>query len=455
MDVDRVLVVTLGGCKGRRKFHDQKKVTRGRSLDLATPAARSPPNDPELGHARMAETHKWAATREEGLARLADFAPLAGADYAKRRNFDLGPGQHKNVSQLSPYIRHRLIREDEVLLETLKHHSPASAEKFIQEVYWRTYWKGWLEMRPAVWGAYWSELALAWDQVQTQSGLRQEWEAACNGETGIDCFDAWAKELVETGYLHNHSRMWFASIWIFTLRLPWALGADFFMRHLLDGDPASNTLSWRWVGGLQTVGKTYLARTSNISKFTEGRFHPQYQLASHADPLQGAPHPPRMDAPEGDRFDPEKRTAFLLHEDDLTPDWLFEQGLKPVATATISTAKRLSILQPAPHVLSFKSAAIDDCLSRLADKTGPVTKGLESADQIAHWAASVGAEQIVTSYPPVGPVADILRGKWDIPMARVLHDFDRDAWPHAKAGFFKFKEKIPHLLGNIRNLRLI
>ena len=62
--------------------------------------------------------------------------------------------------------------------------------------------------------------------------------------------------------------MWFASIWIFTLNLPWQLGADFFMQHLLDGDPASNTLSWRWVAGIQTKGKNYLARKSNIEKYS-------------------------------------------------------------------------------------------------------------------------------------------------------------------------------------------
>ena len=69
--------------------------------------------------------------------------------------------------------------------------------------------------------------------------------------------------------------MWFASIWIFTLRLPWALGADFFLRHLIDADAASNTLSWRWGAGLQTVGKTYLARTENIARYTNGRFAPR------------------------------------------------------------------------------------------------------------------------------------------------------------------------------------
>ena len=67
------------------------------------------------------------------------------------------------------------------------------------------------------------------------------------------------KELKETNYLHNHARMWFASIWIFTLDLPWQLGAEFFMKHLYDGDAASNTLGWRWVAGIQTQGKNYLA----------------------------------------------------------------------------------------------------------------------------------------------------------------------------------------------------
>ncbi len=403
----------------------------------------------------MSELAPLKATRQAGLDGLGAFIPHAGADYTKRRNYDLGPGQHNAVSRLSPYIRHRLIREDEVVRAVLDHHSSQSAEKFIQEVYWRTYWKGWLEMRPSVWGAYWAELALAWDQVQTQSGLRSEWEAACKGETGIDCFDAWARELVETGYLHNHSRMWFASIWIFTLRLPWALGADFFLRHLLDGDPASNTLSWRWVGGLQTMGKTYLARTSNISKFTEGRFHPQYQLSSTAEPLNGAPHPPAMDAPSGDVLDTSKRTAFLLHEDDLTPDWIFDQGMNAIATATLSTRHRISILNASPNVVAFKSAAVEDCLTRLDGKTGPVTRDLTNLDEVTTWAKSVGAEQIVMSYPPVGPVADCLRGQSDIPLVRVLNDFDRQCWPYAKAGFFKFKDKIPRFLGNLRNLTLI
>ena len=147
------------------------------------------------------------------------------------------------------------------------------------------YFKGWLEQHPTVWTAYRDDVANLVVHLCDHEGLAQRYEWAVSGQTGISCFDAWAAELVETGYLHNHSRMWFASIWIFTLKLPWQLGADFFYRHLIDGDPASNTLSWRWVGGLHTRGKTYLARPSNIEKYTEGRFAPYGQLAPSAAPL--------------------------------------------------------------------------------------------------------------------------------------------------------------------------
>ncbi|MGY9006925.1 MAG: FAD-binding domain-containing protein, partial [Alphaproteobacteria bacterium] len=229
----------------------------------------------------QAETITFTPTRQAGLARLEQFALQAGLQYAKRRNYDFGVDRRGNVSALSPWIRHRLVTEEEVLRAILARHSVSGAEKFVQEVFWRTYFKGWLEQHPSVWTAYQHGLM----QALGENHWFAEYKEAVKGRTGIDCFDHWARELVETGYLHNHARMWFASIWIFTLRLPWELGADFFLRHLIDGDPASNTLSWRWVGGLHTKGKTYLARASNIAKYTDGRFNPQGQLSSTADPL--------------------------------------------------------------------------------------------------------------------------------------------------------------------------
>ena len=186
------------------------------------------------------------------------------ATYSSKRNYDLGRDNHSYVSMLSPYTRYRIILESE--LAELTSRSDESNEKFLKEVYWRTYWKGYLANFPSIWDEY-KELC----SMDLSAELSSSYEKAINAETQFDVFNDWVKELKETGYLHNHARMWFASIWIHTLELPWFLGADFFLKHLLDGDEAVNTLSWRWVAGLQTRGKSYLATKSNIHKFTDGR----------------------------------------------------------------------------------------------------------------------------------------------------------------------------------------
>ncbi|MEO0503698.1 MAG: FAD-binding domain-containing protein, partial [Pseudomonadota bacterium] len=396
-------------------------------------------------------------TRTAALEALQRFVPHAGRDYAARRNYDLGRDAHDGVSQLSPYIRCRLLTETEVLEAVLGRFSPSSAEKFIQEVFWRTYWKGWLEMRPSVWARYQIDLRREIDNIQTQGGLRARWEEACTGQTDIECFNAWAQELVETGYLHNHARMWFASIWIFTLGLPWQLGADFFLRHLLDGDPASNTLGWRWVAGQQTPGKTYLARTSNISKYTDGRFAPKWQLAGEAHPVPGAPNPDRQPLRPGDAVQPAARTGLLLHDDDLSPGFLLEAGVQPVATACVNTRSHLSPLAIAPHVTAFADAAMRDVTARYADRLGPVTPVDLNLQAVRDWARDHALDQIVMPDTPVGPnatlVGDLVRLDGDIPVRRVRRGYDDNAWPHATHGFFRFKDKIPALLGQLRGLR--
>jgi deoxyribodipyrimidine photo-lyase len=153
-------------------------------------------------------------TREAGLARLAAFTPLMGAAYAARRNYDAGPGAHQGVSGMSPWLAHRLLTEEEVIAAAIATHGATNAEKFVQEILWRTYWKGGLEQRPAVWHAYKADAAPAWPDAAADVAAVEA------GRTGIACMDAWARELVEAGYLHNHARMWFASIWCFKLRLP-------------------------------------------------------------------------------------------------------------------------------------------------------------------------------------------------------------------------------------------
>ncbi len=383
----------------------------------------------------------FTPTYTAALSRLSAFVPHAGSDYARLRNYD----DMAHVSGLSPYIRHRIITEPDVLRAVLARHSPQAAEKCVQEVVWRTYWKGWLELRPGIWADYQRDLASAINQVQTQSGLRQRWEAACLGQTGIDCFDHWATELATTGYLHNHARMWFASIWMHTLELPWTLGADFFLRHLLDGDPASNTLSWRWVAGMQTQGKTYLARPDNIAKYTNGRFRPA-GLAQVAHPLACPPHPARGPLPVSGTIAPDLRTGLVVTEEDLSPGWLLDQ-VRPVATAFVRTTQARSPLQVAPQVAGFVTDAMADCHARFGAKLGTVT--FIAADDLPQWREAHGLGQVVTSYLPVGPAADTLR---HASLVQPIRQYDQTAWPHAHSGFFRFKDAIPKLLGQIKGL---
>ncbi|WP_171206331.1 FAD-binding domain-containing protein [Ruegeria sp. HKCCA0235A] len=397
----------------------------------------------ELDEAK--ETFDFKPTRTNGLIRLKQFAGRTGRHYASTRNYDFGTERRSNISGLSPWLRHRLITEKEVLATVLASHNFNAAEKFVQEVFWRTYFKGWLEQRPSVWSLYQRDLLSACERLRDNEGLKTRFNDAVNGNTGIDCFDHWARELVATGYLHNHARMWFASIWIFTLRLPWQLGADFFLRHLLDGDPASNTLSWRWVGGLHTKGKTYLARPDNIAKYTEGRFQPK-GLAKFAEPLtEPVEHPlvplssPHM--PSGTSY------LLLLTEDDLSAHQLMPTP--PVAAIGLLATRGRSPNQMGDVVQDFAKGA----MSSVLEPHGKLGQSTEDwCGTLIEAARNAGVTTIATAYAPVGPtrsrldrVEPVLRDA-GLSLNRIMRPYDAITWPHAKAGFFGLRKKIPSLL---------
>lgn len=385
----------------------------------------------------------WTPTRAAALERLAEFLPHAGADYARLRNIDRGPDDRSNVSALSPWIRRRILTEEEVIAAVLRRHGFARAEKFIQEVCWRTYWKGWLELRPGVLADYHAAAAALSAEWADSAALA----AARAGQTGIACFDAWAAELVRTGWLHNHARMWFASIWIFTLRLPWELGAAFMAQHLLDADPASNTLSWRWVAGLQTPGKHYLARAENIRLNTLGRFDPAGQLDEQALPVpMVAPNPPPGAIPPA-QVPATDRVALLLTEEDLSPETL-PVGATVVALAALTTPSADS---PAGR---FAAGAVADGLDRAGAQFG-LAGQLLAPEAVAAWALDAGVSEVVTACAPLGPSARALDeieralALVSIRLVRVRRAWDTQCWPLATRGFFAFRQHIPKLVAGL------
>ena len=406
-------------------------------------------------------------TRAAGLAQLARFQASTGRVYSGRRNYDFGPSDRSNVSMLSPYLRTRLLTEEEVIRAALQRFSLSTAEKFIQEVCWRTYWKGWLEHRPQVWEDYCAERDKAYAALEKDGALASDVAAATQGNTGIAVFDAWMHELAQTGYLHNHARMWVSSIWIFTLKLPWVLGADHFLQHLSDGDPASNTLSWRWTAGRQTQGKTYLARASNIEKYAGDRFAREIgphwregldRLSPDAAPLAGA-LPPNPVLPKQAADIPTEPFVLLLTEDDLHPLSLLPDSAKPVAIAAMARPNLRSPKGAAEPARAFtQNAVLQSLASAGADLGCSATIFNESeslSDQMIDFAAQNKVSTIVMAQSPVGwmrPVIDGLARDVEaqgLQLIELRRDWDTQFWPHATKGFFKLKKAIPNVLSRL------
>lgn len=400
---------------------------------------------------------RFEPTRDAGLKRLKAFTPAMGGRYANERNADHGPDDRTNVSALSPWVRTRTLLEEELARAALGKFAFSTAEKFHQEVCWRTYFKGWMEHRPGVWRSYEDERDRQLELLERNAGLRKAYTEAVEGRTGIEGFDDWAKELVETGYLHNHARMWFASIWLFTLNLPLELGADFFLRHLMDGDAASNTCSWRWVGGLHTQGKTYLARRSNISKYTDGRFSPS-GLASEAPPLDG-PQNPSPGYLLGSDVAPTGEIGLLLTEEDVHVESLVPAGATAKALAGVSFHDDRSPLGAGTKAAEFAAGALDDALNRGSEAFGVSGHRLPAGDDFVEatltWARENDVSTVVTGFAPMGWVRPRLTALQTAliedgrELRQLQRPWDTTFWPHAKKGFFGLKKQIQSVYGEL------
>ena len=373
----------------------------------------------------------FEASRASALNELNNFVENNLSNYSKLRNFDFGPEKRSNVSCLSPYITHGIINEKEVIEKSLSKFSFSKNEKFIQEVLWRTYWKGWLELRPNVWSDYLIEL----NKIKEEFKGNQKYLDALKGKTNIECFNAWINELKENNYLHNHTRMWFASIWIFTLELPWQLGAEFFMQHLYDGDAASNTLGWRWVAGVQTQGKHYLASEWNIKKFTNNRFD-NIKLNENAPPIISEK---TYSIIKQDFNNPQniEDKNLLIFENNLSFQITDFQSNKFKKIYLISNKNENRSIKLSEKVIKFKSLLIED--------QEQILKAKSIDCEVIDISEIKKIENFYGLYPTVGENLDYLNSN-NLKIDYLYRKLDQYSWQYCNKGFFNFKNYIPKII---------
>jgi hypothetical protein len=377
---------------------------------------------------------KFEASKAAALNRLNNFVEQNLSEYSKLRNFDFGPENRTNISGLSPYITHGVINEKEVIEKSLSKFSFSKNEKFIQEVLWRTYWKGWLELRPNVWTDYVAEL----NKIREEYKDNQNYKNAIDGKTNIECFNYWVTELKENNYLHNHTRMWFASIWIFTLELPWQLGAEFFMQHLYDGDSASNTLGWRWVAGIQTQGKHYLASEWNIKKFTNNRFN-NIKLNETAPPKVSEKTYTIVKQDFSNKNTDDEN--LFIFENSLSFETTDFQNHKFKKIYIISNKNENRSIKLSEKVIKFKSLLISDQKQRLENNS--INCEVVDISEVKNI-----NEKVIALYPTVGENLDYLNSN-NLKIDFLYRKLDQYSWQYCNKGFFNFKNYIPKIISSL------
>ena len=377
------------------------------------------------------------------------YLPNTGSYYRDNRNYSYDFTNNRNTtSLLSPYIRYRLLSEEDIIKKTLSINPFTKTEKFIQEIYWRTYWKGWLEHRPDVYDDYLTQR----NELLKNLSNTIKYQKAIEGETHLTFFNDWVKKIKKDGYLHNHIRMWFASIWIFTLELPWQLGANFFMENLLDGDPASNTLSWRWVAGIQTKGKHYLARKNNIIKYGNLDINENIKLNEQAvcleDDKDYFAKDLVFDISENINLDsiliPTDDLNFILNNklrfknifsgipfDDYNDHKFTKQVKDHIKNITISNFKDNDFYRDYEYIIEFENYY----------------------QSFTDWTKTKNIKTIGLPYVPTGNWKKIykklINNNPSINFVYLYRKYDREAWKFANKGFFNFKKHIPELISKL------
>ena len=207
----------------------------------------------------MTRLGMFPPTRQAALARLDAVRPN---DYARSRNAIDGA-----VTCLSPYITHGLLSLPEVLAGVTARHPLDIQHKFVFELGWREYFRH-------VWAFRGNEIFESLHEGPLPHASYAD-TLPCDirqAATNVPVIDMAVRTLYETGYLHNHARMWLASYVVHVRKVDWRIAADWLYGHLLDGDLASNHLSWQWVAGTGSK-KPYLFNAANVARYAPTPWH--------------------------------------------------------------------------------------------------------------------------------------------------------------------------------------
>lgn len=346
--------------------------------------------------------------RAAALAALARIEPVA---YESSRNFLSG-----NVTRLSAYLRHGVLTLAEVRDHALQQvQEPFQAGKFINELAWRDYWQR----------LYWHLGEGIWeDREAYKTGFRASDYAMTlppsitEGTTTLACMDGFSHSLTEDGYLHNHARMWLAAYIVHWCRIRWQAGAAWFLEHLVDGDPASNNLSWQWVAST-FASKAYFFNRENLERYTEGiycrtcphaqaltcPFDQDYEsLTQSLFPLlQDGAHQAAMPSPprrfeQTERIEPSVQVTgkplLWLHTDSLNPEMRMLQEHEGSPAVFVWDTEWLEKSQISLKRIAFLTECLQEMPGTVELRAG------ELATEVLAAARTSGADCIVSQRTP-------------------------------------------------------
>ena len=258
--------------------------------------AKSPHSNPLPWPSAPGDLPRSFAVREDLEALLTTLfptsqgplSPIRGGRIAAERQLEQLNAKHYRHSRsyidgaatrLSPFIRHGVLTLAEVrntVFRQLRQHRDDGA-KLINELGWRDFWQRvWQNLEDGIWE----------DREEYKTGYDSSSYSYClprdvrDGHTGLACIDAFQEELVTTGWIHNHARMWLAAYVVHWRRVHWRVGARWFLEHLLDGDPSSNNLSWQWIASSFSQ-KPYIFNRQSLERFSSGRFCGKCKVQDH------------------------------------------------------------------------------------------------------------------------------------------------------------------------------